>query len=276
MKDSVSNSNIVADIKRVASKLGCHELSRSEYVQHGHFSAYQIYDGGQTGEELCNAAGVKTKKKDSVSDEAYFARLQQAVESLGRYPKTSERKQFRLNFSKRRYPTLRAFIEKAVSLGIIQPQTEPTAEVSEVEVSIAVPFISEPTNRTASLPAQIKQGQPVPPIPRQTKRVKWERTGLEGFPYAPQDEDGVVALLAILCSQGRIGWQILDLNRGKGIDATCYDSATHKEIQVELKHTLSRGSWNHPIEEIDYVVCWENRWPDFPKPVTELKTLLKC
>lgn len=117
--------------------------------------------------------------------------------------------------------------------------------------------------------------RPTAPIPKQTKRTKWKRIDIDGFPYAPQEEEGVVALFAILCSRGLIKWQILDLKGGRGIDAICYDIDTHREIRVELKHTLSRGSWNHPIEDIDYVVCWLNRWQDFPKPVIELSSLVR-
>lgn len=41
-----------------------------------------------------------------------------------------------------------------------------------------------------------------------------------------------------------------------------------REIRVELKHTLSRVSWNHKVEDLDYVVCWENRWPAFQNPLS--------
>ena len=104
---------------------------------------------------------------------------------------------------------------------------------------------------------------------------KWERTGVDGFPYAPHDELGVAALFGILCSKGTIGWQILEMRGSKGIDVTCYDEVMEKNIRVELKHTLSKGSWNHKIEDLDFVVCWENRWPDFPKPVLVLSDLIK-
>jgi hypothetical protein len=116
----------------------------------------------------------------------------------------------------------------------------------------------------------------VPPIPTHTRRTKWERTGIDGFPYAPQDELGVVALFGILCATGVIPWQILELRGGKGIDTTCFDHATQKEIHVELKHTLSRTGWNHKVEEVDYVVCWRNAWPEFPKPVLVLREYLRA
>ncbi len=34
---------------------------------------------------------------------------------------------------------------------------------------------------------------------------------LNGFPYAPQEEQGVLAIFAILCSKKILPWQILDL-----------------------------------------------------------------
>ena len=270
------DERIVEDVRRVAQKLNRTELSRSEYLQHGAFTTYQIYDGGQTWEGYCNAAGLKTKKQELVPDEVYFSRLRKAIEDLGRFPKASERKLFGLNFSKRRYPTLKAFIDEAIRQEIIAipAQDSIPAKSSADDLVEDHHHIVEAPDTSASNSA-IGLTRPVPPIPSETKRTKWERTGVDGFPYAPQDELGVVALFAILCSQGRIEWQILELRGGKGIDATCYDHAMGKEIRVELKHRLSRAGWNHRVEDLDYIVCWETRWPDFPKPVIVLRDLVK-
>jgi hypothetical protein len=260
---------IVQDVKSVAQKLGRSELSRTEYLQHGQFSGYQIYDGGQTWEAYCHAAGLATKKNEPVSDEVYLSRLVEAVKRLGRFPKVSERKKFGLNFSKRRYPTLKAFIEHAASLGIVPGSAkEPETSSESREQQVAEP----PGAHEGS--AGLRSVQ-VAPIPADTKRKHWERTEIAGFPYAPQDELGVVALFGILCAQGKIEWEIVELRGGRGIDATCYDHKTGKHITVELKKMLSRGSWSHKIDEVDYVVCWENRWPGFPKPVIVLHDLVK-
>jgi hypothetical protein len=199
---------VVQDIKNVAEKLGRQrgdELGRSEYLQNGQFSGYWIYDGGQSWEAYCQAAGFVTKKNEPVSDEVYLSRLVGAVKRLGRFPKTSERKKFGLNFSKRRYPTLKAFIDHAVGLGIVpSPATEGTTpsqpDNQQVEEYPAVP---EPARETKSAP--------VAAIPTHTRRKHWERTEIDGFPYAPQDELGVVALFGILCAQGKIEWQIVEL-----------------------------------------------------------------
>lgn len=260
---------IAEDIKRVAKQLNSEEISRSEYLAHGKFTVYQIYDGGRIWEDLCNQAGVSTKKKEPIPDDVYFQRLLNAVTTNGRLPKTSERKKFGLNFSKRRYPTLRAFLEKAIQEGIIDNKYLSNEFIQANQYAISTENQEKQPNSCNFVERQ------VPPIPKITRRNKWERTGIEGFPYAPQDELGVVALFAILCYLGKINWQILEMRGGKGIDTTCFDHNNQKEIRVELKHTHSKANWNHKLDEIDYVVCWENRWLDFPKPVIILKDILQ-
>ena len=267
----VTTEEIVEDIRAVASSLGRSRLSRAEYVQRGKYSYYHLYDGGRTWEGLCGAAGIQTKKIEAVADEVYFSRLRDAVSSLGRLPNTYERKRFGLNFKKSRWPTLNAFIRAAAAKGVIQaPAVETPVE--------GKPSGPEKTDAPVEGVRPLASGtRPVPPIPAQTRRRKWQRTGIESFPYAPHDELGVVSLFAILCSQGHIPWGILELNSVKGIDVTCYDHKSNREIRVELKYLLSRSAWNHSTDDLDYVVCWENRWTGeaFPKPFIELRKVVE-
>jgi hypothetical protein len=260
-----TEQEIVEDILRVAAELDVKSLSRSRYLQFARFSGNQIYDGGRTWSDLCAKAGLSTgANNEPVSDEVYFQRLAEAMNKLGRFPKASERTLYGLNVSKARYPNLSDFIRTAVRLGKVPDLTG---------MYSSVPDISAPAPN-AAIPIHIgSKDVPriIPPIPKISKRSKWERTDIDGFPYAPQDETGVIALFAILCAQGVLRWQIIDLNGCKGIDCICYDEETSKEIKVELKYLLTRSGWNHPIEDVDYVVCWESRWNDFPKPVFELK-----
>jgi hypothetical protein len=252
---------IAADIARVAKQLGKTALSRSEYLPVGKYSEYQIYDGGSTWGELCELAGLSSNQVTEVSDSEYFHRLKAALESLGRLPRVTERKHYGLNMSKRRFPTLGAFYEFAAAQGVIPHDLVPPRDVKP-QLPVARPTLAPHSEK-----------RQVPPIPAHTRRTKWERTGVEGLPYAPQDELGVVALFAVACAKHLLNWSILDLS-AKGIDARCFDHDSGKEIRVELKYLLSRASWNHAVDELDYVVCWENRWPDFPKPVLALKELL--
>lgn len=266
---------IVDDILKVARALGLVQgkdrFSRSEYLNNGaRFSHYDLYDDGLGWEYCCEKAGFKTKTKEPVPDEVYFERFRKAIDILGRLPKVYERKKFGLNFSKRRWSTLDEFIKYVI-----------TRDLVKLPDYIKLKYVKKPHDEyiepSAKEISKVDGGEtrPIPPIPAKTKRKKWERTGIVGFPYAPQDESGVIALFSILCSQGIIPWQIIDLNSGKGVDAICHDDKHHRELRIELKHTLSQTSWNHPFDSFDYLVCWENRWKDFPKPVIELKTLIK-
>ena len=57
MKDDITEA-IVEDIRRVAHRLGSNSLARSEYYQHGKYSHYQVYDGGNDWTTLCERAGI--------------------------------------------------------------------------------------------------------------------------------------------------------------------------------------------------------------------------
>jgi hypothetical protein len=271
-RQAVKIDELAADIKRVAQKLGVAKLGRSTYLQNnsGRFSMYDVYDDGHTWEEHCARAGILTKTVEPVPDEVYFSRLRIAIERLGRFPKTSERKRFNLNFTKRRWPTLDAFRRDAVARGIILVTPERESSENGKAVTVTTTVNASPPQ----LPSKEKTIRAVPPIPKITRRQKWERTGIDGFPYAPQDELGVVAIFAILCAKGIIPWQITELNGGKGIDGTCYDHEKNCDIRVEVKRILSQHSWNHSLDDLDCVVCWESRWADFPKQVIELKRLI--
>ncbi len=268
---SITRDQVIEDIRRVADELHTNCLSRSEYLRHGRFSEYRIYEDGGTWGAICTEAGLVTKTVQLVSDETYFERLKKAIDKLGRLPRTNERKRHGLNFKKARWPTLTAFIEDAVIRGVLpvqQAQSDRSVKCGRADDVPVRPVVGsgDAVQPHASV-------HPVPSIPRVTSRRRWEQTGVDGFPYAPHDELGVVALFAIACSRRMLNWQILELRGGKGIDATCYDNDQNREIRVELKFRLSRSSWNHNIDDLDYVVCYENRWRDFPKPVIELSRI---
>ena len=266
----------VNDIAAIKNKLGCTKLSFAQYRDAGgRFTKGQIYSNGDTWGELCAEAGTSMDdSKAPVSNDVYFAKLKKFVDEKGRLPKTSERTLAGLNFQKSRWPTLSLFIDEAVSKGVIEASYRKLPVVPESEPKASLPTSLPPSGNNAptGVPCQPIRG--VPPIPSRSKRRTWKRIDVPGFPYAPQDEQGVVALFAILCNRGDRPWQILDVNGGKGIDAVCWDDDRNAEFRVEFKYVLSKQSWNHSLVDLDLVVCWLNKWPDFPKPVLELSKLL--
>lgn len=262
---------IINDIITVATKLGIkpgEKISSFQYYSNGaKFSSYHIYDGGKKWNYFCQKAGYGDKTILPVSDEVYFQNLKNAVNILGRFPKESERKKFKLNFAKSRWNNLNEFIIDAIKKGYVKDIDE-RLEKSNMEVELIPKEFNFDTNFTNS-------HKNPPPIPENTKRKRWERINFPCFPYAPQDEQGVVAIFSILCFKGIFPWQIVDLNGGKGIDATCYDDIQRSFIKVEFKYHLAKHNFNHSLDSFDLVVCWINKWKDIEKKVIELKEVLK-
>lgn len=56
----------------------------------------------------------------------------------------------------------------------------------------------------------------------------------------------------------------------KGLDAT---TGRIVHIEFELKASHYKGH-RHPLQGCDYIVCWENDWPDSPIPVISLKSMI--
>jgi len=266
---------IIKDIVSVATKNRIRNgetFGRTQYLNDtsSKFSKYELYDNGKDWTYYCSKAGFLTKSKEQKDDDYYFNKLQIALNDLKRFPKVSERKKYNLNFSKRRWATLKDFIEYAIRNGKVKPPNHFIDEFDKAESSFSVS--KEITYSIVKSVSEAKRM--VPPIPQYTKRDKWERTDLEGFPYAPYDESGVIALFAILCSKGILPMQITQLNSSKGIDGIYWDDNKKQEVKFELKFRLSKASWNHPFDSFDVLICWEKRWKDFPKGVIELKEVL--
>ncbi|MGA2669666.1 MAG: hypothetical protein ABSF32_12260 [Ignavibacteria bacterium] len=270
-----NEKNIIKDIKKIAGLLKKKPgdiFGKREYVFYpgSKLNHYSLYKEGKSWEYYCQKAGFKTERKPKRTDDYYFRNLQKAVNVLGRLPKFSERRKFDLGFSARRWPSLGAFIKDAVE----------SKKVKINGYTLPAPVHADNQNNANSLSRGVKfftvdiPPLPIPPVPLRSKRETWIRTNISGFPYAPHDELGVAALFAVLCSKYLIPWQVVELNYGTGIDCICYHSSKKYEIRVEFKFVHNKSNWNHDISTLDYVVCWENKWKDFPKPVLELKSLL--
>ena len=265
------------DIRRIKVLLDAHKLSYPQYRDvGGKYSKGQIYSDGDTWDDLCAECGIQIdRRNDPIPDEVYFKRLKSFIDTEGRLPKSSERKKAGLNFSKSRWNSFDAFLSEAIERGIVPPSLAPQFEEnSYIESAQDKPShpLASPISTQSSHP---DRSIPPPPLRPLRSKPRWKRIDIPGFPYAPQDENAVIALFAILCHCGIIPWQILDLNSGQGIDCICHNGETHRELRVEFKLVLSRTSWNHSIEDFDVVIYWENKWHDFPKQVIELSPLLE-
>ena len=60
-------------------------------------------------------------------------------------------------------------------------------------------------------------------------------------------------------------------------DCEGVDPITGKTVNIEFeylsRHYLSHG---HPLSGCDYIVCWEDNWPESPIPVISLKIMIEA
>ena len=185
----------LSDISRVVHLLSKQCISLVDYRDAGgKYSRWHMFLGGDTWTGLCGELGISTKTAGRVTDDEYFERLAKFVRREKRLPKVSERAVARLQFRKRRWPTLSKFIEEAIRRGKISDSYSPTP--SEPPLPPSSTSAHRPIDR-ASSSSSVRQ---VPPPPRfdLRKHPKWRRIDIAGMPYEPQDENAVIALFAIL------------------------------------------------------------------------------
>lgn len=265
MRRSPSLEEKKNDVERIKTRLGLTRLLLREYLDAGgEFSRSQLYSDGHT---LDTVGLAPDDVNVPVADEVYLGRLKQFIEREGRLPKSREKRLAGLNFSTGRWGSLGAFLEFAAKKGVI-PNALVSGRGPILPVSPALSGQSPVVMGTET--AVAVQERELPPIPKKSKWKKWSRIDEPGFPYAPHDELGVVALFAILCSHGKLPYQLVGATGGQGTDSVCWDENNRRHLNIEFKYVLSKTTWNHPLNEVDVVVCWRSTWPDFTKEVLEL------
>lgn len=105
---------------------------------------------------------------------------------------------------------------------------------------------------------------------------------LEILNYAPTSEQGVVVLFSAFMKRLPYGFVKMEFVRSGFPDACVLQkNGTHfsrKYIEFEFKASSFRThekNTNHRNTRCDYVVCWENDYPNCPVKVIDLKTELR-
>ena len=90
---------------------------------------------------------------------------------------------------------------------------------------------------------------------------------LEGAPmrFAPQSELGVVFLFSRLAKKLRLR---VDTVQGGFPDCVAYQKSHGKENKIRIEFEFKAKNFKmhrHDPNLCDWIVCWENNWPDAPK-----------
>jgi hypothetical protein len=105
-------------------------------------------------------------------------------------------------------------------------------------------------------------------VSAKTKQAKLDGVPLEGVPgmqSGPVNELGVVCLFALLSK--RLGFAIRRVQAGfPDCIAQKRTANGWKTVRVEFEYNAkSFKAHGHNTRGCDYIVCWENDWPDAPK-----------
>ena len=87
-KRNVSEEILIHDLKNVAQKLGCANLSRNQYDSHGQFCADIFVRRFGSWRNALQKAGLEVAKmqRERIDDEEYFKNLESVWRALGRQP----------------------------------------------------------------------------------------------------------------------------------------------------------------------------------------------
>jgi hypothetical protein len=83
--------------------------------------------------------------------------------------------------------------------------------------------------------------------------------------FAPQNELGVVFLFSSMAK--RLGLSSVELIRSRFPDCIAFQRTGKGERRVRIEFEYKSRSFNHDPHGCDWIVCWEDNWPDAPKHI---------
>lgn len=269
-----SKEIIIQTLQNLAKQLGKDSLSKKEVSSHFPLSTINTYFGN-----LGNAledAGLRRgdsrehfKDRGNVfSDNELFESLLMLEQELGHEPGHNEYaaggdysvRPFRTRFGKWKnvLAHYRKWKGERGNLVVAGSQSEtPTADSSQIETGV---------DKQISTP-QIK--------PKHTPKLYGKPIDFRGLRHAPINELGVVYLWGMVSKE--LGFSIESFQSGfpDCNGKYLYDSKKNlwAEARIEFEFMASNFvQHGHDINQCDFIVCWENDWPDCPITVIELKS----
>jgi len=81
--------------------------------------------------------------------------------------------------------------------------------------------------------------------------------------FAPQNELGVVYLFSSMAK--RLGLSSVEIIRPGFPDCIAFQRTSKGEKRVRIEFEYKSRNFNHDPHKCDWIVCWEDNWPDAPE-----------
>ncbi len=264
-----SKETIVNILKEQANRLGKNNLTQAEINQVISESTVRAYFGStqaamlhagleyaQPGENLRNRGNILT-------DEELFHSIFMVEQQIDEIPNSSQYQALG-NYSLRPFRGRFGKLEDAIAY-YQKWKTENNISTSSLNIQNSDDIPKDKANKPRFTPPKAKR----PP------KLYGEPIDFRGLHHAPTNEQGVVFLFGMVCRE--LGFRIEIVRTGfpdfEG--KYLYDSSkslwAEARIEMEFKASNFKDHGHNP-DECDFIVCWENDWPDCPLTVIELKS----
>lgn len=265
---------IIAEIRRVASKLGTQRLTEKQFQRNSKMSVSTICNVFGSWNRAVKAAGLKQitdfiPEHKEIPEEELMAGVIRLTKELGKKPSDREMDAFG-KFSPQPYRKRWGSFAKGrdaayQKLGF--PDLGKVVKRSDSKQAVVSP-------KPAIIPETIK-----PKEPRQRKKVQFgEPIDFRGLRFAPINEQGVVYLFGMISKE--LGFLIESIRteypdcEGK----RCVDEKKNRweHVLIEFEYKSSQFEQHgHSPEDCDLIVCWIHDWKECPIEVLELRSTIK-
>lgn len=272
-----TKDEIVAELRRVATKLGTNTLSGPSYSQNGKISRFTIRNVFGSWKRAVEAAGLKCiaartiVPRPRLEDDELLREIIRLTQQLGKEPSYNEMGALG-RFSTRPYRKRWGSFPKAREEAYHRFGF-PKSQGIEAQTSTGEPQPPPEPRPTRLVPSTIQ-----PKGPRLRSKIQFgEPINFRGLRFAPINEQGVVYLFGMISN--KLGFLIESVRtdypdcEGK----RCVDAKDKRWEQVFIEFEFrSSGFLNHghDPERCDVIVCWIHDWDDCPLEVVELRSII--
>ena len=274
MDKTITKEKIIEEIKKVASKIKSDQLSHSIFLSNSNITERQINKFFDSWNQAVEEAGLKPYEKNiKISEEDLFGEMERVFKSfkgICTRLKFNKLSKFSADAYRRRFgcwdDVLRAFrkwleINKKQFLFINQlPKNNANLSISkETKVQKRIEIGRREIGGRGS------------------STIYGSFLNFRGLQHAPLNEQGVVFLFGMICSE--VGFKVEavrnnypDCEAKRRIDKNCDE---WEKVMIEFEYYSSNfREHGHDPKKCDLIVCWRHDWQECPLEVIELESLI--
>jgi hypothetical protein len=273
-----SKEQIIETLKNLSSRLGKTKLSKQDVSKVLSLTTIKNYFGNlgnaleSAGLERTNIGEQFKGRGNILSDDDLFISILHVEINLGHEPGYNE---YSANGKFSVTPFRKRFGEWENMISYYRKWKSENND--KIEEAKAMTPLIKPLDSSKQKASSLPEPKIITPYPKQKSpgQLYGEPIEFRGLRHAPINEQGVVYLFGMISRE--LGFNIEALQQGF---PDCEGKYLHDQkknlwakARIEFEFLASNfKEHGHDPSQCDFIVCWENDWPDCPINVIELKT----